>query len=79
MNLKELDVIYEVLSQLRAGLTFKEFDDLVYEKKPCFYKKFIEHLSSQKLSFLILFSTTFFIFFSTSTRTAFISLYLRLV
>ncbi|MBL1244569.1 MAG: GNAT family N-acetyltransferase [Sulfurimonas sp.] len=38
MNLKELDVIYEVLSQLRAGLTFKEFDDLVYDMRHMDYK-----------------------------------------
>ncbi|MDF1878892.1 GNAT family N-acetyltransferase [Sulfurimonas sp. SAG-AH-194-C20] len=38
MNLKELDVIYEVLSQLRTGLTFKEFDDLVYDMRHMEYK-----------------------------------------
>lgn len=38
MNLKELDVIYEVLSQLRAGLSFKEFDDLVYDMRHMDYK-----------------------------------------
>lgn len=38
MNLKELDVIYEVLSQLRACLTFKEFDDLVYDMRHMDYK-----------------------------------------
>lgn len=38
MNLKELDVIYEVLSQLRVDLTFKEFDDLVYDMRHMEYK-----------------------------------------
>jgi len=38
MNLKELDVIYEVLSQLRKNLSFKEFDDLVYDMRHMEYK-----------------------------------------
>jgi len=38
MNLKELDVIYEVLSQLRPTLSFKEFDDLVYDMRHMDYK-----------------------------------------
>ncbi|MDF1882703.1 GNAT family N-acetyltransferase [Sulfurimonas sp. SAG-AH-194-C21] len=38
MNLKELDVIYEVLSQLRVDLTFKEFDDLIYDMRHMEYK-----------------------------------------
>ena len=38
MNLKELDLIYEVLSQLRTELTFKEFDDLVYDMRHIDYK-----------------------------------------
>jgi len=38
MNLKELDVIYEVLSQLRPTLSFKEFDDLVYDMRHMEYK-----------------------------------------
>jgi len=38
MNLKELDVIYEVLSQLRVDLSFKEFDDLVYDMRHMEYK-----------------------------------------
>lgn len=38
MNLKELDVIYEVLSQLRVDLSFKEFDDLVYDMRDMDYK-----------------------------------------
>jgi len=38
MNLKELDVIYEVLSQFRVDLSFKEFDDLVYDMRHIDYK-----------------------------------------
>jgi len=38
MNLKELDVVYEVLSQLRVDLSFKEFDDLVYDMRHIDYK-----------------------------------------
>ncbi len=38
MSLKELDVAYEVLSQLRTALSFKEFDDLVYEMRHMEYK-----------------------------------------
>ena len=38
MNLKELDVIYEVLKQLRVTLSFKEFDDLIYDMKHMDYK-----------------------------------------
>jgi len=33
MNLKELDTVYEVLSHLRDNLSFKEFDDLVYDMR----------------------------------------------
>jgi len=38
MNLKELDIVYEVLSQLRVDLSFKEFDDLVYDMRHMDYK-----------------------------------------
>ena len=38
MNLKELDVVYEVLVQLRPTLSFKEFDDLVYDMREMNYK-----------------------------------------
>jgi len=38
MDLKELDVIYELLSQLRQTLSFKEFDDLVYDMRHMDYK-----------------------------------------
>lgn len=38
MNLKELDVLYEVLSQLRVDLSFKDFDDLVYDMRDMDYK-----------------------------------------
>ena len=38
MNLKELDSIYKVLVQLRPSLSFKEFDDLVYDMRHMDYK-----------------------------------------
>ncbi len=38
MSLKELDTIYEVLVQLRVNLSFKEFDDLVYDMREMNYK-----------------------------------------
>lgn len=38
MNLKELDTIYEVLSQLRPELSYKEFDDLAYDMRHMEYK-----------------------------------------
>ena len=38
MSLKELDTIYEVLVQLRVELSFKEFDDLVYDMREMNYK-----------------------------------------
>ena len=38
MNLKELDVVFEVLSQLRVNLSFKEFDDLIYDMRHMEYK-----------------------------------------
>jgi len=38
MSLKELDSIYELLVQLRPSLSFKEFDDLVYDMRHMEYK-----------------------------------------
>jgi len=38
MNFKELDTIYALLSQLRVELSFKEFDDLVYDMRHMDYK-----------------------------------------
>jgi len=38
MSLKELDVAYEVLKQLRCDLSFKEFDDLIYDMRHMEYK-----------------------------------------
>jgi len=38
MNLKELEVVYELLSQLRVTLSFKEFDDLIYDMRHMEYK-----------------------------------------
>jgi len=40
MSLKELDTVYEVLSQLRTNLSFKEFDDLIYDMQHIDYKMF---------------------------------------
>jgi len=40
MSLKELDTVYEVLSQLRTNLSFKEFDDLIYDMQHINYKMF---------------------------------------
>lgn len=40
MSLKELDIVYEVLSQLRKNLSFKEFDDLIYDMRHMDYKMF---------------------------------------
>ena len=38
MSLKELDVVFEVLSQLRVELSFNEFDDLIYDMRHMEYK-----------------------------------------
>jgi len=38
INLKELEIVFEVLSQLRVGLSFKEFDDLIYDMRHMDYK-----------------------------------------
>jgi len=38
MSLKELDIIYKLMAQLRPMLTFKEFDDLVYDMRHMDYK-----------------------------------------
>ncbi len=38
LDLKELPEAYEVLSQLREGLTYDEFEDLVYEMRHKEYK-----------------------------------------
>lgn len=40
MDLKELFEIYKVLKQLRVGLSYKEFEDLVYDMQHMEYKMF---------------------------------------
>jgi len=38
LDLKELYTIYDVLSQLRTNLSYKEFEDLVYDMRHMDYK-----------------------------------------
>ena len=38
MTLKELEPIYEVLKQLRTQLSYKEFEDLIYDMRYMEYK-----------------------------------------
>ncbi|MCF6330656.1 MAG: GNAT family N-acetyltransferase [Sulfurimonas sp.] len=38
LNLKELDIVYELISQLRTELSYKEFEDLIYEMRHMEYK-----------------------------------------
>ena len=38
MSLKELDTIYEVVKQLRVSLSYKEFEDLIYDMRHMEYK-----------------------------------------
>ena len=38
MSLKELEDIYEVVKQLRTSLTYKEFEDLIYDMRHMEYK-----------------------------------------
>jgi len=40
LDLKELDVAWEVLSQLRVELSYDEFEDLIYEMRHKDYKMF---------------------------------------
>ena len=40
LNLKELLSAYEVVSQLRVGLSYKEFEDLIYDMRHMEYKMF---------------------------------------
>ncbi len=40
LNLKELESVWEVLSQLRDGLDYDEFEDLIYEMRSKEYKMF---------------------------------------
>ncbi len=38
LNLKELDIVYELISQLRTELSYKEFEDLIYDMRHMEYK-----------------------------------------
>lgn len=38
LDLKELETVYEVLSQLRQELSYKEFEDLIYDMRYMEYK-----------------------------------------
>ena len=38
LDLKELQNVYEVLSQLRVDLSYKEFEDLIYDMRHMEYK-----------------------------------------
>jgi hypothetical protein len=38
LDLKELETVYEVLSQLRPELSYKEFEDLIYDMRHMEYK-----------------------------------------
>jgi len=38
MSLKELDSIYELIKQLRPSLSYKEFEDLIYDMRHMEYK-----------------------------------------
>ena len=40
LNLKELYTVYDVLSQLRVDLSYKEFEDLIYDMRHIEYKMF---------------------------------------
>ena len=40
LNLKELDIVWEVLSQLRVELEYDEFENLIYEMRVKEYKMF---------------------------------------
>ncbi len=40
MNLKELYPVYDVVKQLRVDLSYKEFEDLIYEMRHIEYKMF---------------------------------------
>lgn len=40
LDLKELDMAYEVVSQLRTALSYEEFEDLIYDMRHMEYKMF---------------------------------------
>ena len=40
LDLKELEIAYEVVKQLRVELSYKEFEDLIYDMRHMDYKMF---------------------------------------
>ena len=40
LNLKELYTVYDVVKQLRVALSYKEFEDLIYDMRHIEYKMF---------------------------------------
>jgi len=40
LNLKELDIVWEVLSQLRVAIEYDEFENLIYDMRDKEYKMF---------------------------------------
>lgn len=40
LDLKELDMAYEVVSQLRTQLSYKDYEDLIYDMRHMEYKMF---------------------------------------
>lgn len=38
LDFKELDTVYDVVSQLRTGLSYKDFEDLIYDMRHMDYK-----------------------------------------
>ncbi len=40
LNLKELDIAYDVVKQLRVELSYMEFEDLIYDMRHIEYKMF---------------------------------------
>ena len=40
LNLKELYTVYDVIKQLRVSLSYKEFEDLIYDMRHMEYKMF---------------------------------------
>jgi len=40
LNLKELYTVYDVIKQLRLALSYKEFEDLIYDMRHMEYKMF---------------------------------------
>jgi len=51
MNLKELEIIYEVLKELRPALSYKEFEDLIYDMRHMEYTMIGIFESDQLISY----------------------------